>query len=144
MLTLGSSVNVHIHHSVAQHHHTCCIGSGFSLPWENMEEPGEEVDRNHKDRTWCLLTPSPTLQRPHTLRLGTPRASSYGCSAPALLSPSYLHLPWARHTHTHTHTHSRHKHMCVYKHAQHGGTNTNREDRLLKHLCFLFGFVSPC
>ena len=38
-------MNVHIHHSMAQHHHTCCIGSGFRLPWENMEELGEEADR---------------------------------------------------------------------------------------------------
>ena len=45
VLTLGSSVNVHMHHSVAQHHHTCCIGSGFRLPWENMEELREQVDR---------------------------------------------------------------------------------------------------
>ena len=69
---------------------------------------GRRQTGSHKDRTWCLLTPSPTLQRPTTLRLGTPRASSYGCSARALLSPSYLHLPWARHMHTHTEC--RHKH----------------------------------
>ena len=107
---------------------------------------GRRQTGSHKDRTWCLLTPSPTLQRPTTLRLGTPRASSYGCSARALLSPSYLHLPWARHIHTHTHTHTQptQTHACIQMHAPHGGTNTNREHRLLKHLCFLFGFVSPC
>ena len=104
---------------------------------------GRRQTGSHKDRTWCLLTPSPTLQRPTTLRLGTPRASSYGCSARALLSPSYLHLPWARHMHTHTQSADINT-QCIQTHAQHGDTNTNREHRLLKHLCFLSGFVSPC
>ena len=80
-----------------------------------MEELGEEVDRNHKDRTWCLLTPSPTLQRPHTLRLGTPRASSYGCCSPvAFISTSSL---GQTHAHTHTHTHTTDTNTCVYTNA---------------------------
>ena len=45
MLTLGSSVNFHMHHLVAHKHHTCCAGSGFRLPPENMEELVGEVNR---------------------------------------------------------------------------------------------------
>ena len=72
---------------------------------------GRRWTGSHKDRTWCLLTPSPTLQRPHTLRLGTPRASSYGCCSPvAFISTSSL---GQTHTHTHTHTQPTQTHVCI-------------------------------
>ena len=56
------------------------------------------------------------IQRQTTFRLGTPRASSSGCSAPLLLSPSSLHLLWARYTHTHTHTQIQptQAHACIH------------------------------
>ena len=44
VLTLGSSVILHIHQSVSHHDHTCCTGRGFRLPSENREVFGEEVD----------------------------------------------------------------------------------------------------
>ena len=34
-----------MHRLVAHKHHTCCAGSGFRLPWENMKELVEEVNR---------------------------------------------------------------------------------------------------
>ena len=48
MLTLGSSMILHIHQSVSHHDHTCCTGRGFRLPSENTEVLGEEVDRELK------------------------------------------------------------------------------------------------
>ena len=82
----------------------------LQVPWKNMEELGEEVNREPQGQGMVPLTPSLTLQRPTTLRLRTPSASSYGSSAPPLLSPSSLHLPWA------IHKPSWHKHMRVYTH----------------------------
>ena len=48
MLTLGSSMILHIHQSVSHHDHTCCTGRGFRLPSENTEVLGEEVGRELK------------------------------------------------------------------------------------------------
>ena len=45
MLTLGSSVILHLHQSVSHQDHTCCTGIGFRLPSEKREVLGEEVDR---------------------------------------------------------------------------------------------------
>jgi len=50
VLTLGSSVNFHMHRLVAHKHHTCCAGSGFRLPWENMKELVEEVNREPQEQ----------------------------------------------------------------------------------------------
>ena len=61
----------------------------------------------------------------------SPHDSSSGCSAPPLLPPSSLLLPWAGHTHTHTNTARINKHVCIHTHAQHGDTNANNE-----HRCF--------
>ena len=44
MLTLGSSVILHIHQSVSYHDNTFCTGRGFRLPLENREVFGDEVD----------------------------------------------------------------------------------------------------
>ena len=51
---LGSPVNFFIHHSVSHHHHTCCAGHGFRLPWENLDELGEEVDREPQGQDMVL------------------------------------------------------------------------------------------
>lgn len=45
MLTLGSAVNFHIHHSPSHRHHAGCAGTGFRPAWENAEELWDEVDR---------------------------------------------------------------------------------------------------
>ena len=82
------------------------------------------------------------IRRPTALRLGTPRASNYGCLAPPLLSPSSLCLPWARHTHTQTQPTQ--AHPCIHTDARHRNTNAIRKHRCFRSPCSLILFVSPC
>ena len=56
----------------------------------------------------------------------------------------HLHLCIFPGLYTHTQTQLTQAHACIHTHAQHGDTNTNRVHWLLKHLCFLFAFVSSC
>ena len=59
VLTLGSSVNFHIHQLSSHHHHN--VRNDLMLAGDNTEQLGEEVDRDLKRAGWCLLTPSPIL-----------------------------------------------------------------------------------
>ena len=95
------------------------------------------------------------IQRQTTFRLGTPRASSSGCSAPLLLSPSSLHLLWARYTHTHTHTHTHtntaNTSTCMYTHMfgmgtqmQTGNTGVSGAKDGLIQQCWRWRQSAPC
>jgi len=57
VLTLGSSVNFHIHELSSHHHHD--VRNDLRLAGDNTEQLGEEVDRDLKRAGRCLLTPSP-------------------------------------------------------------------------------------
>lgn len=89
------------------------------------------------------------IRRPTTLRLGTPRASSYGCSAPPLLSPSSLHLPWAGYTQTHRNTAN--TSTCVYTHMlgigtqmQTGNTGISGAEDAHVQQCWRWCQSAPC
>ena len=71
-----------------------------------MEELVGEVNREPQGQGMVPIDYiSDIAETPPILSLETPHASTYGNSAPPVLSPSSLRLPWATHTNTHTHTH---------------------------------------
>ena len=80
--SLGSSVNFHIHHSESHNHQTCCTGSGFRLPWENMDEFVEKVNREPQGQDML-----PTVAISDIAGLGPFHLLKHLCSLFAFMSP---------------------------------------------------------
>ena len=139
VLTLGPSVNFHIHQLAAHHHHACCTGSGFRYLGKIWKSSGRRWTGSHKGRAWCHWL--------HLWHCSDQPPLDWGRLVPHLmvaqhLLSCHLHLCIFPGPHTHTQTQLTQAHACIHTHAQHG--DTNMEHGLLKHLCFLFASVSPC
>ena len=136
-------MNFHIHHSAAHHHYTCCPGSSFRLPWENMAELGEVVDRKSQGQDMVTTDSIPDIaatNHPYTGDASCLLLWLLGTSSSVTFITTYS----LGQTHAHTHKNTANTSTSCKQHMLSTGMRTQSPETPVFPVCICVPKLSMC